>query len=81
MDALITVANLLNATGYFMKDRLWVRSLSFTAACCLTYYWLTRPGATPSVAYWSLFFAALNALFIGRLLRERLSTRADSEEA
>jgi hypothetical protein len=71
MDALITVANLLNATGYFLKDRLLVRGLSFTAASCLSFYYIAKPGPAASVAYWSLFFAALNVLFIARLVIER----------
>ena len=66
MDALVTVANVLNVLGYFVKDRLWVRALSFTAACCATVYFTSRPEPFVQVVYWNLLFAAINGLLLSR---------------
>ena len=71
MDALVTVANVLNVTGYFVKDRLWVRLLSFVACCCLTHYFTSRPEPLAEVVAWNLFFATVNAILLWRLAAAR----------
>ena len=71
MDALVTVANVLNVTGYFLKDRLWVRLLSFAACCCLTHYFTSRPEPLWEVIAWNLFFATVNAALLWRLAATR----------
>ena len=71
MDALVTVANVLNVTGYFVKDRLWLRLLSFAAACCLTRYFVSRPEPLAEVVGWNLFFACVNAILLWRLAAAR----------
>ena len=72
MDALVTFANVLNAAGYFVKDRLWLRALSYVATCSLTYYFATRPEPLTTVVYWNLLFATLNAGLLSHLALERL---------
>jgi hypothetical protein len=82
MDALVTVANVLNATGYFVKDKLWVRALSFVATCCLAVYLISRPAPFMNLIYWNLLFVALNAVLLVRLLSKRFrSGRAAGESA
>ena len=71
MDALVTVANVLNVTGYFVKDRLWMRLLSFGACCCLTHYFTSRPEPLAEVVAWNLFFATVNAVLLWRLAAAR----------
>ena len=71
MDALVTVANVLNVTGYFVKDRLWLRLLSFAACCCLTRYFTLRPEPLTDVVCWNLFFATVNAVLLWRLAAAR----------
>jgi hypothetical protein len=73
VDALVTLANILNVAGYLVKDRLWVRSLSFSATCCLAYYFTSRPEPLVNVVCWNLFFAALNAVLLWRLVADRLA--------
>ena len=76
MDVLVNVANVLNVAGYFVKDRLWVRLLSFVATCCLARYFITRPEPLPEVVFWNLLFAVLNAVILWRLAADRLAERA-----
>ena len=71
MDALVTLANVLNVTGYFVKDRLWVRLLSFAACCCLVRYFTLRPEPLGEVICWNLFFATVNAILLWRLAATR----------
>jgi hypothetical protein len=71
MDPLINLANLLYVSAYFVRDILWLRTLSATAACCLTAHFYLMPEPLMTIVYWNVFFAALNALWIGRLVRER----------
>ena len=71
MDALVTAANLLNVTAYFVKDRLWVRALAFAASCFLALYFTTRPSPLANALYWNFLFAALNAWLLGRIAMRR----------
>ena len=79
MDGLVTLANVLNVAGYFVKDRLWVRALSFVATCCLAYYFTSRPEPLVDVVCWNLFFASLNAYLLWRMIAGRL--RSDGPAA
>jgi len=76
MDALVTLANVLNVAGYFVKDKVWVRALSFSATCCLVSYFTSRPEPLIDVVCWNLFFATLNAWLLWRLLSDRLRRTA-----
>ena len=71
MEALVTIANGLFILGYFARDLLKVRALSFAGACCLAFYFAFRADPLVQVAYWNLFFAGLNAAWVGRLVYER----------
>lgn len=75
MDALVTVANGFFILGYFVKDLLKLRALSFAGACCLACYFALRPEPLPHVAGWNAFFALLNALWVCRLAYERWAKR------
>ena len=72
MELLVTVANVLNVTAFFVKERLWVRGLALTATCCFSIYLTTGAGAMPNAMYWNLVFVALNAFVLWRLVAERL---------
>lgn len=71
MDALVTIANGFFILGYLVKDLLKVRALSFVGATCLAIYFGFRAEPLPHVAWWNVFFAALNALWVARLVREK----------
>lgn len=71
MDALVTIANGFFILGYFVKDLLKLRALSFAGASCLAIYFGFRPEPLPHVAGWNVLFAALNALWICRLAYEK----------
>lgn len=72
MDALVTIANGFFILGYFVKDLLKLRVLSFAGACCLAFYFAFRPEPLPHVAWWNVFFACLNAIWICRLVYETI---------
>jgi hypothetical protein len=74
VDALVLLANMLNVAGYFVKDRLWVRLLSFSATCFLAHYFSSRPEPLIDVVCWNLFFAGLNAVLLYRLAARRLGS-------
>jgi hypothetical protein len=68
MDVLVTVANCLFILGYAVKDLLWLRALSFAGATCLAFYFGFRDEPLMHVAYWNVFFAALNAFWVCLLI-------------
>ncbi len=71
MDLLVTLANLLFVSSYFVRHMLKLRVLSLAGVCCLIAYFYTLPEPLMHVVYWNLFYAALNTVWIGRLLLER----------
>ena len=77
MDLLVTLANLLNVTGFFVKDRLWVRALSLSAAACIGIYLAARPAPFAYAVYWNIVFLALNAYFLVRLVLDRFRSPAE----
>jgi hypothetical protein len=79
LDALFTVANVINVAGYFVKDRLWVRALSFVAACCLTVYASSRADVFSNWVSWNLVFATLNGFMLWRLLAERFAPESPAD--
>jgi hypothetical protein len=73
MDPLVTFANLLYVAAYFVRSVLWLRLFALGGACCLAMYFYTLPQPLMNVVYWNLFYVALNATWIGRLLAARPS--------
>ena len=71
MEALIYIANVLYVFSYLVKDILYLRLLTITAACCLVVYFCLLPDPLMTVVYWNLFFVALNTFQIGRILHKR----------
>ena len=76
MDALIYIANGLYLLSYGVRDILYLRLLTVTAATCLTVYFGSRAQPLMEVVYWNLLFVLLNTIQIGRILhaRRRLNT-------
>lgn len=79
MDALIYIANGLNLISYFVRDILHLRALTIIAVFCLALYFSSRPEPLMEVVFWNLFFIALNAFQIGRILSERRSDKTSTE--
>lgn len=75
MELLLTLANLLNLTGFFVRDRIWVRALSFSAALLLAMYFAVRPAMYAQAAFWNAVFLALHGVFLVRLAVQRLRSR------
>lgn len=75
MEALIYIANMLYLASYFMQDILRLRALTITAAMCLVGYFYLRPEPLMTVVWWNLFFVALNAFHISRVLTRRRARR------
>ncbi len=75
MDALIYIANGLNFMSYFVRDILHLRALTIVAVVCLALYFASRPEPLMEVVFWNLFFIALNAFQIGRILLARRNSR------
>ncbi|MCC5810524.1 MAG: hypothetical protein JJU06_09145 [Ectothiorhodospiraceae bacterium] len=77
MEFLVTIANLLFVSSYFVRHMLKLRILSLAGVCCLVAYFASLPEPLMHVVYWNLFYAALNAVWIARLLMERRPGAAD----
>ena len=75
MEALIYIANMLYLASYFVQDILRLRALTITAAMCLTGYFYLQPEPLMTVVWWNLFFVALNAFQISRVLTRRRARR------
>ena len=71
MDSLIYIANGLYLLSYGVRDILYLRILTVTAATCLTVYFGSRPQPLMEVVYWNLLFVLLNTVQISRILRAR----------
>ena len=75
MEALVYAANILYLLSYMVRDILHLRLLTIVAACCLVTYFYNQPEPLITVVCWNVFFVGLNALQLGRIIREWL--RAD----
>ncbi len=74
MEALVYTANLLYLLSYTVRDMLQLRLLTIVAACCLAFYFYSRPEPLMTVVWWNVFFVALNAAQLAWLLRDRVRT-------
>ena len=71
METLVYTANFLYLLAYLVRDIFYLRLLTIVAACCLVTYFYTQAEPLMTVVYWNLFFVALNALQLVRILRNR----------
>ena len=71
MDALVTIANLLFMSAYFVRDVRWLRTLALCGACCLATYFYNLPQPLMHVVYWNLVYVTINAVWLTRLLLRR----------
>ena len=71
MEALVYTANFLYLLAYLVRDIFYLRLLTIVAACCLVTYFYTLAEPLMTIVYWNLFFVALNALQLVRILRNR----------
>jgi hypothetical protein len=78
MDLLINGANLLYVVAYFTTDLLRLRLLTMAAALCLCAYFSLQPVPLGNVVAWNLFFFALNAVQVTRLLHARRHRPVDA---
>lgn len=76
MEALVYAANILYLFSYMVRDILHLRLLTIVAACCLVTYFYNQPEPLMTVVCWNVFFVALNALQLFRILRERVGRGA-----
>jgi len=68
MDALVTLANLLFVSAYFVRDVRWLRTLALCGASCLATYFYTLPQPLMHVVYWNLVYVGINTVWLTRLL-------------
>ena len=81
MEALVYAANALYLVAYTVRDMLHLRLLTIVATCCLAIYFYNQAEPMMTVVYWNMFFVALNAVQLGRILNERMRTRDSIEES
>jgi len=72
MELLIYFANALYLVAYAVRDILHLRILTIVATCCLAVYFYNQVQPMMTVVYWNIFFAALNAIQLARIFRERM---------
>ena len=77
MELLIYFANALYLVAYAVRDILHLRILTIVATCCLAVYFYNQVQPMMTVVYWNIFFAALNAIQLARILRERMGLFED----
>lgn len=77
MDVLIYIANGLYLLSYGVRDILYLRLLTVTAASCLAVYFATRPQPLMEVVYWNVLFILLNTMQIGHILHARRRSRTE----
>ena len=80
MEYLIHIANVLYLFSYSMRDILWLRILTVTAACFLLPYFYFQADPLYPAIFWNLIFMALNVYWICRLLLERRPVKLSDEE-
>lgn len=71
MYLLVHIANCLSLASYLVRDILWLRILSVTAALCSISYLLMTSDTPASAIAWSMVFASINVAQIVRLVHER----------
>ena len=74
MDALVTIANVLFVSAYFVRDVLWLRALALAGASCLAMYFYSLPQPMMNVVYWNLVYVTINATWIARLAMGRMGS-------
>jgi hypothetical protein len=80
MDVLVYAANFLYLFSYLVRDILHLRLLTIVAACCLVTFFYNQPEPLMTVICWNIFFVALNAFQLTRILRERFKTTSTEIE-
>jgi len=75
MDAFLYLANGLNLLSYTVRDILHLRLLTLASVSCLALYFGSRPEPLVEVVCWNLVFVLLNAVHLGRILKDRKSSR------
>jgi hypothetical protein len=80
MDVLVYAANFLYLFSYLVRDILHLRLLTIVAACCLVIFFYNQSEPLMTVIYWNIFFVALNAFQLIRILRERFQTTSTEIE-
>jgi hypothetical protein len=71
MEILVYIANILYVTAYLVRDLLHLRILTIIAAGCLAAYFYNQAEPMMTVVMWNLFFIALNAWQLARIVKER----------
>ena len=79
MELLIYVANTLYLVAYAVRDILHLRMLTIVATCCLAVYFYHQVQPMMTVVCWNIFFAMLNAVQLGRILRERTAASGQKQ--
>ena len=74
MDTLVTIANLLFVSAYFVRDVLWLRALALAGAACLAMYFYSLPQPLMNVVYWNLLYVSINATWLARLAMGRIGS-------
>ena len=69
MEILLNAANLIYVAAYFTTDMVRLRLMTMTAAVCLAVYFASQPAPLLNVVAWNVFFLALNAVQLLRLMR------------
>ena len=75
MEALVYVANSLYLVAYAVRDMLHLRLLTIVATSFLAVYFYKQPAPMMTVVYWNMFFMALNAVQLLRIVRSRQVNR------
>lgn len=76
MDPLVTLANLLFVSAYFVRRVIYLRALALCGACCMALYFYTLPQPLMHVVYWNLLYVAINATWLTRLLLRQSNRRS-----
>lgn len=71
MEILIHGANVLYLVSYVMRDILWLRIFTVTAAILLVSFFYLQPEPLLSAVVWNIVFVVLNVFWIARLIWER----------
>ena len=81
-EALAHLANLLFGAAYVVRGIFWLRILSIIACVIMAFFNYYAPEQPLWVAvYWNVFFSAVNAIQVWRIIRERSSVAFTVEEA
>ena len=78
MEALVYAANSLYLVAYAVRDMLHLRLLTIVATSFLAVYFYHQPEPMMTVVYWNVFFMALNAAQLVRIVRTRRINRTSN---